>query len=155
MEHNLTTQTELSPVQSLSPGNYFWRLTSIRANGEAGPPGSPWRLEIKAPPAIPEPEPPAIEDDRLSFRWRGAEDARFEVQMARDAAFTDLVHQQVTHGPAAQMDKPGAGSYHIRIRGFDNEGEAGEFSDPQRIEVPLPRWVPPTLTFGTLLLLAL
>jgi len=53
------------------------------------------------------------------------------------------------------MDKPSPGSYHIRIRGFDDEGEPGDFSDPQQFEIPLPEWVPPSIIFSLMMILIL
>jgi len=150
-----TDQNQRQPVNGMEPGHYYWRLTSINAEGKAGPPGSASAIEVKAPPAVPEAEPAAISEDKVSFRWRGDPGARFEVQIAEEASFSKIVHQQETTGPKLEMDKPSPGSYHIRIRGFDDEGEPGDFSDPQQFEIPLPEWVPPSIIFSLMMILIL
>ena len=67
----------------------------------------------------------------------GAEGQRYGVQIARDAAFADDVRDFVATEPSLTIARPGPGSHYLRVRAVDAAGNAGPWSDSQRIDVPI------------------
>lgn len=126
----------LAPRRSLDPGEYFWRVASVRADGDQGPFGDPVRLVIRPPMAAP--SAPAIGDKDMALQWSGEPGQSFDLQLARDAGFGDIVAAIRTTEPQATLARPDPGSYHLRIRAIDADGFTAPFSPPQRIEVPRP-----------------
>jgi hypothetical protein len=124
---------------SLKPGEYFWRASSVRADGDAGPYGDVQSFTLKPVPAAP--NPPKEEAGRITFSW-GAEDGqKFEFQLARDAAFKELVMEQKLDKPEITIDKPSAaGTYFMRYRSIDPDGFIAPYSSAQNFEVKGNHW---------------
>lgn len=146
--HDLPDLTATQTALDLPHGTYHWRIASIAADGDQGPFSDPQNFLLRAPPASPAVEPPQLDDASLTLRWKAAEPGEsFEYQIARDAAFTDIVQQG--RGPESQVtvQNPRAGSYYLRIRTvIDADGQVGPYGPPQQVEVPISRWwllVPP------------
>lgn len=74
----------------ITPGNYFWRVASIRPDGHHGPFGDPQALTLR-PLHEPPSGGPSADGSALLFRWSGRAEDRFEVQLARDLAFTEII----------------------------------------------------------------
>jgi hypothetical protein len=144
-EHRLT----------LPPSSYHWRLASVRADGDAGPFGDAQPFTLKPIPQAPRLEAPQLSDAALVLRWSaGPPGETYELQLARDREFRDIVLSQRSELPAASLPRPGAGLYFVRIRAADADGFAGPYGDTQQFEIPHSRWwllVP----FGVLRLLLL
>jgi hypothetical protein len=135
----------------LPPGRYHWRVGSVRADGDAGPFGDAQGFTLKPVPPAPPVQPPQLSADGIVLRWAaGAPDQRYELQLARDADFTELVLQQAVATPEASLALPPPGHYLVRVRAVDAEGFAGPWGNVQQIEVPRSRW---WLLFPALLLL--
>lgn len=130
--------TTIMPARKLPPGEYRWRARSVRADGDRGPWGDAQRFVLKPPPA--DPETPEIGDDEVSFAWSGEPGQTFLLQLARDAAFTDLVIEQRLNRPSTTVVRPAGGGYFMRVRATDDDGFVGPFTRPQRIEVPPRPW---------------
>lgn len=96
------------------------------------------------------PEPPASNAPRsgakqpvgaVEFAWSpNLEAASVRLQVARDAAFTDLVLQREgLAGTSARAEIADAGSYFWRLASTRGDGDRGPFGDPQRFELrPMP-----------------
>jgi hypothetical protein len=96
------------------------------------------------------PEPPASNAPRsgakqpvgsVEFAWSpNLEAASVRLQVARDAAFTDLVLQREgLAGTSARAEIADAGSYFWRLASTRADGDRGPFGDPQRFELrPMP-----------------
>ncbi|HEX4857783.1 MAG TPA: FecR domain-containing protein [Usitatibacteraceae bacterium] len=123
----------------LGPGDYFWRVASTRADGDRGPYGDAQSFVLKALPKPP--DPPKEEGGRVRFSW-GAEPGQvFDFQLARDAAFADLVASQRLDQPTITVDKPtSAGMYYMRYRAIDPDGFIGPYSGAQTLEVKSQPW---------------
>jgi len=135
----------------LADGTWYWRLASIRGDGDTGPFSDVSRFERRPPPA--EPEPPAVDDTRLNVRWRGEPGQVFRLQLSRDATFGQILHERAGIAePTASLERPAPGVYYLRVQATDPDGFVGPFTTPQRIEVPEP---PPPPTPWWLLILFL
>lgn len=135
----------------LEPGEYRWRVASVRADGDRGPWTPTARITVRPPPQTP--EPPAIGDREIEFRWRGEAGQRFDYQFAADEGFADLRHSGTLDAPALTLARPDGGQYWLRVRAIDPDGFVSPWSGAQRIEVPrqFPWWIIPILTLPLLL----
>jgi hypothetical protein len=130
--------------QALPLGTHHWRVASIGADGEQGPFSDVQRFTRIEPPPAPPPAQPQTDSEGLRLRWpagAGTEGQRWQVQLARDAAFSAplLLDQTVTE-PQVLLRDPPAGSHFLRVRTIDADGFVGPFGQTQRIEVPQSPW---------------
>lgn len=121
-------------------GDYFWRVASLRKDGDRGPYGDVASFALMAPPA--QPEPPKIGDGGIQFRWSGEPGQKFEFQMASDAKFAQIVTARLLDKPEIDLPRPKPGTYFMRYRATDPDGFVGPFITPQTFSVPVP---PPCL----------
>ncbi|MBK1687349.1 FecR domain-containing protein [Rubrivivax gelatinosus] len=121
----------------LAPGDYVWRLRSVRAGGDAGPWGEALPLQVVEPPPA---EPPKAEagSDRVSLAWAASPrpGVHYEIQVARDAGFAEPVAEGRADTPAWSFEPPGAGLYHVRVRTVGADGQPGGWGAAQQFEVP-------------------
>jgi hypothetical protein len=129
LEHN---------AQGLPPGAYVWRLSSIRADGDAGPFGDALRFELRALPPTPvPPAPPTVGDREIRFFWPpGQPGQRVELQVASDEAFASVVAAPVLDGDRFEWPLPAPGRYFVRLRVRDADGFVGPWSATQYVDVP-------------------
>ncbi len=120
-------------LDDIPPGDYFWRLASVRGAGDRGPWGSVRAFVLRPPPATP--APPAIGDNSLKFAWDGEPGQTFEFQLANDAGFEKLVQQLDLDKPEIELPRPPGGVYFMRLRARDADGFQGPFTTPQRFEI--------------------
>jgi hypothetical protein len=121
-------------LEGLPPGTWHWQLASRRADGDQGPWGEVRSFELR--PLPPAPRPPAVGDQGVSFSWEGAPGQTFEFQVARDAAFTNLVLERKLQTPGIELPLPGTGRFYVRLRAIDPDGFVGPYTTPQYFEVP-------------------
>lgn len=153
----------VQPLQALSdteltvelmPGDYFWRVTSITSAGKVGPPGRAMAITVKPTPATPELKAPEHSDTALSLAWSDDPIATsYQMELAHDAEFTELVAQQSTGQASISLPRPIAGDYYLRVRGIDNDGYPGGWTAPQKLQVPVKSYLP--ISLWTLLCMAL
>lgn len=132
-------------------GTHHWRVAAVRADGDTGPWGDGQVFErVALPPPPPPPSAPggqkaAAGDKGLVVTWAASSvpGATYQVQVARDAAFTQLVLDERTTRTEAVVGEPEAGIYHVRVRTIGADGRAGAFGGGQEIEVPRswPSWL--------------
>ena len=122
-------------LQDLAPGEYYWRLASVRGAADQGPWGAVRAFVMRAPPKTP--EPPDMTGSVMKFRWEGEPGQTFELQLARDARFTDLVQDLRLERPELDLAKPPSGTYYMRIKARDADGFQGPYTSPQRLTVPV------------------
>jgi len=139
--------TVIVPARKLPPGDYYWRARSLRADGDVGPWGDAQHFVLKPLPA--DPEPPKIDNDHLSFAWSGEPGQTFLFQLASDPKFAETIIEQQLDQPSTMLARPDAGTYYMRVRATDADGFVGPFTNPQKIEVPMPPppWWLPLLIF--------
>lgn len=126
-----TLQTGLA-----TPGIYFWRLASLRANGDPGPFGDVQRFELR-----PLPEPPtggiAADGRSLVFAWGGRAEDRQQAQLARDPEFTQIAAQAELASPEWSLPTPErSGRYFFRYRSVEPDGFVSPYSSTLMIDVP-------------------
>lgn len=129
---------------ALEPGQYYWRIASVRNDGDHGPYSDAQGFTQRRIPESPAVAPPHTDDKTLAFAWKAGEPGqKFQIQLARDKAFANIVADQQTTEPRFSMARPEGGVYYMRIKTIDDDGFAGPFGAPQQIEVPaaFPAWV--------------
>ncbi|HSW07210.1 FecR domain-containing protein [Aquabacterium sp.] len=126
---------------ALPPGSYHWRVASVRADGDAGPFGDAQAFTVRPVPPAPPLQPPRLSEAGVVLRWAAGEAGQtYALQVARDAAFTDLVQEQASAQPEATLALPPPGRYYLRVRAVDADGQAGPWGGVQLIDVPQSRW---------------
>lgn len=137
---------------ALPPGSYRWRVAAANEPDGPGPFSAPqtFRIEVPAPKML----PAARSKGQIVTRWQAEVPATsFEVQFARDAAFSTSVATQRTTAREASYTPTSPGEYFARVRGLDADGEPGPWSDAVTVRVPAPLawWIYPLLLFGIVL----
>ena len=122
----------------LPPGNYAWRLASVRADGDHGPYGDGIPFELRPVPASP--EPPKLEGGQMEFFWPSEPGQRFELELARDSKFADVPTRMKLDEPKLSLPRPDAGIWFMRVRATDPDGFVGPWTATQSFEVPARPW---------------
>ncbi|WP_171020218.1 FecR domain-containing protein [Hydrogenophaga sp. 2FB] len=129
-------------VQALAPGAYFWRVAAVEtdAKGERdqGPFSAPVAFQKVALPPVPSaPSLRSGDTTTLHIAWSASAGGpwRHQIQLARDAAFTQLVDDRQLAEPVFTRPMPPTGTYHVRVRQTAADGLEGAWTDPQRFEV--------------------
>ena len=130
-------------VHGLAPGDYFWRVASVKRTPEGGrdqgPFSKPARFSIlPLPPTPPAPSVKADGASMLSVQWGATTDngAHYRLQLARDPAFENLLDDSVLQASRYARPLPAAGVYYVRLQQLDHEGRGGAFTAAQSITVP-------------------
>ena len=118
--------------RALPPGTYFWRVGSIKPDGDTGPWGDAQRFTMLPPTAPPQ---ASEANGQMQFAWSSEPGQRFLVQIAREREFTSFLHNAETTQSQLAIRQPAAGVYFIRIRATDADGFVSPFTPPQRFEV--------------------
>lgn len=124
----------------LSPGDYYWRLASRRADDYRGPFSDSSRFHQLAPSTI---APPELDDDNLRLSWSGPGDLRYGLQLADDADFSHPTLETDVEGNRYTLSAPAAGTHFVRTRPLLPDGSTGQWSATQGFEVPgsAPWWL--------------
>ena len=134
VHENKAAKGTTATVAKLPLGDYFWRVASLRKDGDRGPYGDVASFVLMAPPA--QPEPPTVGDDAMQFRWAGEPGQKFDFQMADNAQFTKPLLTRTLDKPELDIPRPGPGTYYMRFRATDPDGFVGPFSSSQRFSMP-------------------
>lgn len=118
------------------PGAYFWRLASVRPDGDHGPYGDPQRFELR-----PMPTPPAgsvsADGKSLVFKWSGRPGDRQLVELARDPQFNDVIARGEIDSAEWQPAVPAStGRYYFRYRSVEGDGYVSPYSETLMLDVP-------------------
>lgn len=126
------------PLTGLPPGPYFWRLASERSTTDQGPFGAVQRFELRAVPAPL--QAPQVSEHHLRLSWPGLPGQSFQLQVARDANFTNLVLERQLAAPALELELPGegilVGHLFVRVRARDADGFVGPYTGAQSFDIP-------------------
>ncbi len=137
------------------PAVYYWRVSSIAADGEVGPPGSVRSWEVKPVPEAVEPSL-AADEDRLVASWRpGRPGQGYQVQVALDPDFEELELDRRLTEPRLALDQVSGQVRYLRVRAIEPDGYAGPWGAVQRIDPPADPtgWMVPVIGILGLLLL--
>ena len=136
-EERLDHKGESYETGVLDYGTYYFRISSIAADGyEAGWSETiPFRL-IPPPPAPPL-EKPTVGEKEIALQWRSlGGDITYHFQMAKDAEFRGILVDEKLDKPEVTLQKPkDSGTYYVRTSSIDGKGREGDFSAPQSFEV--------------------
>jgi hypothetical protein len=132
-EDNLTGSSYQTPGD-LEAGEYWWRIRSIRADGDRGPFSDVQAFELR--PLPPDPNPPALDNDELRFSWSALPGQTFLFQFSPDPQFARIESERNLTEPRIVLERPAPGTYYMRVRATDRDGYVGPFTTVQRIEVP-------------------
>lgn len=127
---------------ALPLGTHHWRVASILPSGDQGPFSDALSFTRIEPPAAPPPAEPQKQADGLLLRWPaiGPTGTRWQVQLARDAAFAQMASDETVAEPQLLLRDPPAGTYFLRVKTIDADGFAGPFGQAQQIDVPSSPW---------------
>jgi hypothetical protein len=124
-------------TENLDFKTYYFRISSIAADGYQGIWSDILGFNIIPPPPAPPVEAPQLEEKTIRIRWRDlGEGITYHFQMAKDEAFSEILVNEKLTKPEITLEKPAdAGKYYVRTSAVDTEGYEGAFSEPQIFEV--------------------
>lgn len=133
-----TRSTRLRAPVALSPGEYYWRVASLDAQGHAGRYGQPLALRVTDTPMDPGLQPEQVAKGQLTLRWQaGTENQRYRVQVDRRGDFIAPLVDRETSTPEVSIKQPWrGGTLHVRVQYIDDDGYAGPFSPAQQVRLP-------------------
>jgi len=115
---------------------YFWRLQSIRPNNDHGPFSDPQHFELRPTPGASTMEP-SEDGESLRLRWSGRAQDRYQLQLASDSAFTNLVRESESDTSQWVLPVPEkAGRYFFRYRTVEPDGFISNYAETLMVDVP-------------------
>lgn len=128
---------EFAVAKPLPPGEYFWRVASLRASGDHGPFGDVQRFTLKAIPVVAGGAAlPKVDDKSLTLQWKsGAPGQTYHLQLARNRDFSPLLKEEHLSEPKIELQRPAAGAIFMRVKAIDSDGYEGPFGSAQEIQV--------------------
>ncbi|MDO6564265.1 FecR domain-containing protein [Amphritea sp. 1_MG-2023] len=136
------------------PGHYFWRLTSITADHEYGPPSIIREWESKPVPAKIDAQMEASEGMLVASWPSGELGATFQIQLAYDQAFTDLQTDLILSEPQFAFEAVKNQVRYLRVRSLTADGYTGPWGTPQKV-IPITDYTPLTIWGAIVMLLLL
>jgi hypothetical protein len=130
----LVQKVTYSNQLELQPGLYYWRVASHIAE-EEGPFSD--RQQFKIIPPAPKALEPQGDEEHLIFRWqKGNSGLQYQMQVAQDAEFTDVVLDKTTAEPRLKLDRPTENRLYLRMRSIGKNGFTGHWSSAQHVDPP-------------------
>ncbi len=130
-------QLVFHPVDSdfgAADGVYWWHVESVNADGRRGAWGDTQAMILRPTPRAPlgrvSPDGSVIE-----LAWGGRPEDRAEVEMARDAAFQQIVARGDFDAAGGKLGRPSAGTYYAHYRFVEPDGFKTAWSGAVRIDV--------------------
>lgn len=118
------------------PGHYYWRLASVKADGDQGPWGDAQHFELRPLPEAPSGSLSA-DGKTLELRWLGRPEDRQQVELARDPAFEQVIARGELAEPRWVTPRPELpGTVYFRYRSVEDDGFVTPWSSTLKIEVP-------------------
>lgn len=128
------TRPRLTPDRPLEPRHYYWRVAVRDSSGRKGPFSDPQLFRLQPTPQL---QPPEVTADAMTFRWSaGLPGQKYEFQLAKDAAFEEIVVAAQVAEPQLTVARPVSGIHYLRIRSIETDGYVGPYGPVQRIDVP-------------------
>ncbi|RUL66009.1 LysM peptidoglycan-binding domain-containing protein [Dyella dinghuensis] len=122
--------------QALPYGRYYWRIASRDSNGKQGPFSDPMPFDLVPQPPAPEVGKSTSSHHQVSLGWQtGTPGQRYHIQLDRDSHFTHPQVDQTLDQPVLQIQKPGSGTWFVRVQTIDTDGYAGPWGEVQKIHI--------------------
>ncbi len=133
-----STGNRVRPKTALAPGDYYWRVASVDAQGQPGRYGQPLPLQVSDAPVDPQLQSGDAGKGMFTLRWQAGEPGqRYRVQVARRGRFDTPLLDQETATPEIAMKRPWrGGTLDVRVQTIDDDGYAGAFSPVQQVRLP-------------------
>ncbi len=140
---------------ALEPGTYYWRVASISADGEVGPPSAVRSWHLKPVPEKVEPSIKHVEDKLVASWPQNGPQQRYQVQLAFNSDFTDLEFDRITPDLSSSFNQINGQVRYLRVRSIEPDGYRGSWGTVQRIDPPpdASAWLFPLIGILGLLLL--
>lgn len=119
-----------TPSKALGFGSYSWRVAAIDQGGSISVFSAPQSLIVVGAP-VPF-DPPRIDGARATFTWQGNAALLYQLQIARDEWFHDIVLTKQVNGNSVVADNLPKGFYFTRVRAIrgSRENQAVEALTP-------------------------
>lgn len=135
-DHRELRDPGLDTAKPLPPGEYYWRVASVRASGDQGPFGDVQQFTLKAIPVAGGSAQPVVNDTSLTLQWKGGSPGQtYQLQLARNRDFSPLLKEETLTEPKIEMQRPAGGAIFMRVKAIDSDGYEGPFGSPQEIQV--------------------
>lgn len=116
-------------------GHFYWRLTSIAADGEHGPVGVTRQFEVKPIPKEPATELVAADDGKLLASWeKTSEGQRYQIQIANDKDFKRIVTDEMSEIPEFAFEPHTGNNRYMRVKTIEADGYESPWGSTQIIE---------------------
>ena len=115
-------------------GLYWWHVVSVDADGRRGAWSDTQALVLRPTPRAPmgraSPDGSAVE-----LTWGGRAEDRAEVELARDAAFQEIVARGEFGAPGCKLPRQDAGTYYAHYRFVEPDGFKSAWSGAVKVDV--------------------
>ncbi len=132
------TKTEYL-TDDLDLKNYYFRVSSVAADGYQGEWSDTLAFAMVLPPPTPPPavEAPKAGDKEITIRWQDlGEGTTYRFQMAGEESFNKILVDRKVKSPEITLENPKkAGTYYVRTNAVDRWGQEGKFSSAQSFEI--------------------
>ena len=134
-EPKLTGDSVRAP-QALPYGRYYWRIASRDSSGKQGPFSNAMPFDLVPQPPVPEVGKPKPSGHLVSFGWAaGSPGQRHHIQLDRHPDFAHPQVDQTVEQPVLQIQKPGSGTWYVRMQTIDTDGYVGPWGETQKIRI--------------------
>jgi hypothetical protein len=120
-----------SPVQPLAPGKYYSRVATVGEGGRESAFSAPQTLSVVAP-AVPF-SPPTSDGSNAVLNWSGSPGTSYQVQLARDEYFHDVIVDRRVTGNTVTLDNLPKGLFFVRVR--DAASDAAPWSVIHNVDI--------------------
>jgi hypothetical protein len=115
-------------------GLYWWHVASVDAEGRRGAWSDAQALILRPAPRAPMGQV-SLDGSGVELMWGGRPEDRTEVELARDAAFRQVVARGDFGAPDGRLDRPPAGIYYAHYRFVEPDGFKTAWSGSVKIDV--------------------
>jgi hypothetical protein len=125
-------------IELTEPGDYHWRVATLAPTAQGGEERGPYSdaSRFTVVPVPPAPEPSVEFGDGPTVHWAGAAGERYQVQVASDLAFRELVRELEVDAPRVRLDLPaGCRVYYLRLRTVSPHGLVSQWSAARQVGV--------------------
>ncbi|MFK7829532.1 MAG: FecR domain-containing protein [Congregibacter sp.] len=129
------SQTDYESAALGKPDRYYWRVTSIAADGELGPSGPARSFEIRPAHQQVDAKIEGGNTNQLVATWLpSAPGLAYQVQVAFDRNFNKLEFDRVVEQPMLALESRSTRTRYLRVRTVEPDGYSGPWGASQRID---------------------